>query len=207
MRVAYKRSTVKPLASAHLANPSRPDDFLKYTQCETGRRMTSEGKGQASRSRRRGAGGRLGRRSRHLPRSSPSATPSSTCARSRTCGRAPTPSARSPACATRSRRRAPLLPRARLLLDPHADHHGQRLRGRRADVPRVARSTWRTCRGRPEGGQDRLRAGLLRPRGHLTVSGQLNVETYCLALSRVYTFGPTFRAENSNTAGTWPSSG
>ncbi len=33
----------------------------------------------------------------------------------------------------------------------------------------------------------------------LTVSGQLNVEGYCLALSRVYTFGPTFRAENSNT--------
>ncbi len=35
---------------------------------------------------------------------------------------------------------------------------------------------------------------------HLTVSGQLNVETYCNALSRVYTFGPTFRAENSNTS-------
>jgi len=35
---------------------------------------------------------------------------------------------------------------------------------------------------------------------HLTVSGQLNVETYCMALSKVYTFGPTFRAENSNTA-------
>ncbi len=34
---------------------------------------------------------------------------------------------------------------------------------------------------------------------HLTVSGQLNVETYCCSLSRVYTFGPTFRAENSNT--------
>ena len=33
----------------------------------------------------------------------------------------------------------------------------------------------------------------------LTVSGQLNVESYCLALSKVYTFGPTFRAENSNT--------
>ena len=33
----------------------------------------------------------------------------------------------------------------------------------------------------------------------LTVSGQLNVETYCNALSKVYTFGPTFRAENSNT--------
>jgi len=35
---------------------------------------------------------------------------------------------------------------------------------------------------------------------YLTVSGQLNVETYCLALSKVYTFGPTFRAENSNTS-------
>ena len=34
---------------------------------------------------------------------------------------------------------------------------------------------------------------------HLTVSGQLNVETYCMAMSKVYTFGPTFRAENSNT--------
>jgi asparaginyl-tRNA synthetase len=34
---------------------------------------------------------------------------------------------------------------------------------------------------------------------HLTVSGQLNVEAFCLAMSRVYTFGPTFRAENSNT--------
>jgi asparaginyl-tRNA synthetase len=34
----------------------------------------------------------------------------------------------------------------------------------------------------------------------LTVSGQLNVEAYCLALTRVYTFGPTFRAENSNTS-------
>jgi asparaginyl-tRNA synthetase len=33
----------------------------------------------------------------------------------------------------------------------------------------------------------------------LTVSGQLNVEAYCLAMSKVYTFGPTFRAENSNT--------
>jgi aspartyl/asparaginyl-tRNA synthetase len=38
----------------------------------------------------------------------------------------------------------------------------------------------------------------------LTVSGQLNIEAYCLALTKVYTFGPTFRAENSNTS---PSSG
>lgn len=34
---------------------------------------------------------------------------------------------------------------------------------------------------------------------HLTVSGQLNGEMYALALGDIYTFGPTFRAENSNT--------
>ncbi len=34
----------------------------------------------------------------------------------------------------------------------------------------------------------------------LTVSGQLNAETYAMAMSKVYTFGPTFRAENSNTS-------
>ncbi len=34
----------------------------------------------------------------------------------------------------------------------------------------------------------------------LTVSGQLNVENFCCALTKVYTFGPTFRAENSNTS-------
>jgi len=36
-------------------------------------------------------------------------------------------------------------------------------------------------------------------RTSLTVSGQLSVETHCCALTNVYTFGPTFRAENSNT--------
>lgn len=34
---------------------------------------------------------------------------------------------------------------------------------------------------------------------YLTVSGQLNVETYAMGMTNVYTFGPTFRAENSNT--------
>jgi len=34
----------------------------------------------------------------------------------------------------------------------------------------------------------------------LTVSGQLELESYCLAMSKVYTFGPTFRAENSHTS-------
>ena len=35
---------------------------------------------------------------------------------------------------------------------------------------------------------------------HLTVSGQLEGETYAMALGKIYTFGPTFRAENSNTS-------
>ncbi|HPD01443.1 MAG TPA: asparagine--tRNA ligase, partial [Acetivibrio sp.] len=35
---------------------------------------------------------------------------------------------------------------------------------------------------------------------NLTVSGQLEGETYCMAFRNIYTFGPTFRAENSNTA-------
>jgi asparaginyl-tRNA synthetase len=51
----------------------------------------------------------------------------------------------------------------------------------------------------PAGGVDFSRDFFGRE-AYLTVSGQLNVEAYCLALSRVYTFGPTFRAENSNTS-------
>jgi len=51
----------------------------------------------------------------------------------------------------------------------------------------------------PEGAIDFAQDFFARPT-FLTVSGQLNIETYCLALTRVYTFGPTFRAENSNTS-------
>ena len=51
----------------------------------------------------------------------------------------------------------------------------------------------------PEGGVDFMRDFFGRET-FLTVSGQLNVEAYCLALTKVYTFGPTFRAENSNTS-------
>jgi len=53
----------------------------------------------------------------------------------------------------------------------------------------------RTPEGRTDFAQD-----FFGKEAFLTVSGQLNVETYCCALSKVYTFGPTFRAENSNTA-------
>jgi len=51
----------------------------------------------------------------------------------------------------------------------------------------------------PEGGPD-YSQDFFGHETNLTVSGQLNVETYCQALSRVYTFGPAFRAENSNTS-------
>ncbi len=51
----------------------------------------------------------------------------------------------------------------------------------------------------PDGGVDFAQDFFGKP-AYLTVSGQLNVEAYCLALTRVYTFGPTFRAENSNTS-------
>ncbi len=51
----------------------------------------------------------------------------------------------------------------------------------------------------PEGGID-FDKDFFAKQSHLTVSGQLNVECWCLALSKVYTFGPTFRAENSNTS-------
>ncbi len=53
----------------------------------------------------------------------------------------------------------------------------------------------RTATGAVDFGQD-----FFGKEARLTVSGQLNVETYCCALTRVYTFGPTFRAENSNTS-------
>jgi asparaginyl-tRNA synthetase len=53
----------------------------------------------------------------------------------------------------------------------------------------------RTADGKVDFGQD-----FFGREAFLTVSGQLNVEAYCLALSKVYTFGPTFRAENSNTS-------
>jgi asparaginyl-tRNA synthetase len=41
----------------------------------------------------------------------------------------------------------------------------------------------------------------------LTVSGQLNVEAYCLALTKVYTFGPTFRPRTRTPVATLPNSG
>ncbi|MEO7064199.1 MAG: asparagine--tRNA ligase [Dokdonella sp.] len=52
---------------------------------------------------------------------------------------------------------------------------------------------------RTENGAIDFRKDFFGKETFLSVSGQLNVEGYCLALSKVYTFGPTFRAENSHT--------
>jgi len=51
----------------------------------------------------------------------------------------------------------------------------------------------------PDGGAD-FTQDFFGRETFLTVSGQLNVEAYACALSKVYTFGPSFRAENSNTS-------
>lgn len=52
---------------------------------------------------------------------------------------------------------------------------------------------------RDEAGQVDFRQDFFGKETHLTVSGQLEAETFCMAFRNVYTFGPTFRAENSNT--------
>jgi asparaginyl-tRNA synthetase len=54
-----------------------------------------------------------------------------------------------------------------------------------------------TLKGAPE---EKPEGDFFGRRSYLTVSGQLEAETFACALSNVYTFGPTFRAENSNTA-------
>src|SRR2546423_8886868 len=48
--------------------------------------------------------------------------------------------------------------------------------------------------------EEKPEADFFGKRTYLTVSGQLEGETFACALSNIYTFGPTFRAENSNTA-------
>ncbi|MBL8758606.1 MAG: asparagine--tRNA ligase [Phycisphaerae bacterium] len=65
---------------------------------------------------------------------------------------------------------------------------------------RVSTLDMLNCKRTPDGKHADFAEDFFGKEAHLTVSGQLNVETYCTALSRVYTFGPTFRAENSNTS-------
>lgn len=72
-----------------------------------------------------------------------------------------------------------------------AEGAGQMFRVSTLDLANLPRDT----KGEPDFSRD-----FFGKETFLTVSGQLNVEAYCLALSKVYTFGPTFRAENSNTS-------
>ncbi len=51
-----------------------------------------------------------------------------------------------------------------------------------------------------QGGRVNFDADFFGKEANLTVSGQLSVETFCTSLGDVYTFGPTFRSENSNTS-------
>ncbi len=56
------------------------------------------------------------------------------------------------------------------------------------------------CRPTPAGGPPKPESDFFGRPTYLTVSGQLTAEVFACALSNVYTFGPTFRAENSNTS-------
>ena len=170
------------------------------TRCASrGELVDSPGCGPALRAPR--ARGRA-RRARRSPttRSRRSATASSTCAPSPTCARARTRSARCCACATPPRapsttssgERGFVLLHAPIITLSDAEGAG-------ADVPRD--DARRRRRRRARDGERRLRAATSSARqAHLTVSGQLEAEIAALALGNVYTFGPTFRAENSNTS-------
>ena len=73
------------------------------------------------------------------------------------------------------------------------------MRKGRAQLFRVSTLDLANLPRTPQGGID-FAQDFFGREAFLTVSGQLNVEAYCLALTKVYTFGPTFRAENSNTS-------
>ena len=85
-----------------------------------------------------------------------------------------------------------------LRLCPHPHHHRLRLRGRRRDVPGDHPGPATTCPG-PRTAQVDYSQDFFGKQANLTVSGQLNAENFAMAFGDVYTFGPTFRAENSNT--------
>jgi asparaginyl-tRNA synthetase len=89
-----------------------------------------------------------------------------------------------------------VFPERGFVLRPHANYHRQRLRG---SGRVISRFTIDIKNPPQKTGRSISRRIFARPT-YLTVSGQLEAEAFALALSRVYTFGPTFRAENSNTS-------
>ena len=114
------------------------------------------------------------------------------------CGRAPTPSAPSPGCATRSASRSTTSFRNR----------ASSTFTRRSSRPATAKGPGSCFASRPStrtkppkaegGGVDYTKDFFHKP-AFLTVSGQFQVEVFACSMGKVYTFGPTFRAENSNT--------
>jgi asparaginyl-tRNA synthetase len=91
-----------------------------------------------------------------------------------------------------------VLRRTRVFLGQYADHHRVR-RGGAGALFRVSTLDLANLPRTPDGKVD-FAEDFFGCEAFLTASGQLNVEAYCLALTKVYTFGPTFRAENSNTS-------
>ena len=91
------------------------------------------------------------------------------------------------------------LPGRRLPLRPHADHHGQRLRRGRRDVQgHHARPGQRRRDDEPTGRSTSAAISSTGPPISPS-AGSWRREIFACALGKMYTFGPTFRAENSNT--------
>jgi asparaginyl-tRNA synthetase len=137
---------------------------------------------------------RLGRRSRIPIRSSPSRTASSSCARSRICARAPNVIGAVTRVRHASRNRSTasfddngfFWVNTPIITASDAEGAGELFRVSTLDLANLPRT--------PEGKID-FSQDFFGREAFLTVSGQLNVETYCMALSKVYTFGPTFARE------------
>jgi asparaginyl-tRNA synthetase len=135
-------------------------------------------------------------------RSRKRATRWSSCARSRTCARARISSARSSASAAAWPTRSTSFSRSGIHLRAHAHHHRQRLRGRGRDVPR------RDARRNPAKPMRRdADRGLFRQATYLTVSGQLEGETFACALSTSTPSAPPSARRTRTPRATPPSSG
>ena len=125
-------------------------------------------------------------------------TPLRNCENGPICDRAPTRLARWHGCGTRSRCRST---RSFRKMDSCTF---TRRSSRPVTVKEPGncfvsrRSIWTICRARTA--RSTLPAISSTGRAFLTVSGQLEAEIFATALGKVYTFGPTFRAENSNTS-------
>ena len=102
-------------------------------------------------------------------------------------------------CAQPARvRRSPVFSGSRFRLRSYTDHHRKRLRRRGRVIPRFNHRHQKSAA--EKGGEIDYAQDFFARQTYLTVSGQLEAEAFACALTKVYTFGPTFRAENSNTS-------